>query len=121
MVCDIMNEWHIKNGIPIPNTPKLCLFCGTRLVLHRFISIYAHPPNQKEYITHVDINLKCPKCSWWTLFGIPINQKELKIFQASEFHDKVLIDDIIEISELYELDTINQTEIKKRLKDLGYW
>ena len=70
---------------------------------------------------HADVNLKCPNCGFFTVFGVPISEDEMFRLKESPLHGKVITDEAPEIAELQELPKEQIAVIKQRLKSWGYW
>jgi len=99
--------------IILPETSKYCPFCDTELVIHRFRVSYQ--PHKRFW--HCDVAMKCPKCSWFTLFGVPISKEDADKLRSSKYHGQDLTDELLEL----DLDDEQKKIIEERLKSLGYW
>ena len=110
-----MRYWKVvkskKGAIILPVQPLICPFCGNEMIIHDFRAIY-----QKSFnFYHCDIHMKCPNCSFWCIFGVPISKEEYEELVKSPLHGRVLKEELIKIYPKYgEL-------LKERLKKLGYW
>jgi len=108
--------WKIdrEKKIIYPAKPLLCPFCQTQLILHDFSPLYTRRYN----FFHVDIHMKCPNCSFWVTFGVPVTEADYVLLMSSPYKGKVLKD------ELLEMNILNSKEsdlIRKRLESIGYW
>ena len=108
-------KWEIVeiNGeaVILPKFPLLCPFCSEEMILHDF-SCY----KQANNFYHVDIHMKCPKCNFWCVFGVPISEEEFEKLRKSKYHRKILR---WEIAEIYGKEILEK--IGKKLEKLGYW
>ncbi len=113
-----MNHWNITDTplgkIPLPTQPKKCVFCNTTLLLHRFTANH----NPALNIKHCDINMKCPTCGWFVTFGVSLSTTEHTILSGSPLNTKTITTEAPTIAEIQGIPT---EDIKKRLKDVGYW
>lgn len=100
----VFNEKY--GHIVMPDREYRCPFDGTVMLLHSFSA------NDAGFY-HCDISLKCPKCGFVAVFGKPITEIEYKLLVKSKLHNKV----ITNIDEIYNVDK----DIRKRIKELGYW
>jgi len=95
-----------KGLIPVPRKPLLCPFCRRSLVLHRFTAGQA-----SEGFWHVDVNMKCPECGWYVIFGVPATKEECEKLKSSPLFGKTL----------REWPWEPEEEVKERLRMFGYW
>ena len=113
-----MKHWEITEtplgDIPLPLQPKKCVFCGEVLLLHQFHANH----NPALNIKHCDINMKCSICGWFVTFGVSLSDSEHLILSKSPLNTRVITTDIPTIA---KAQNVNSDEIKKRLKDVGYW
>jgi len=97
-----------------PAKPLLCPFCKIPLILHDFSPLYTRRYN----FFHVDIHMKCPNCSFWATFGVPITEADYSVLMDSPYKGKVLKDELLEMQILTAEES---ALIRKRLEALGYW
>ena len=116
-----MSNWEVvktKYGYIIK--PKEIIYCpldGTPLLLHDFRVSYE--PVKKFY--HCDVHMKCPKCSIWLTFGVPIGRDEFEKLKSSSLHGKTITHEVLEYLKYVNLSKEEEEEIKKRLKSWNYW
>lgn len=107
-----MRAWKIykvkDDAIIAPTTTLKCCFCLQELLLHDFRPL--HRKKDQDDFYHCDIHMKCPKCSFFITFGVPITEEEYNNLASSNLHNKILI-------KYYE----DEERIKKRLKIYNYW
>ncbi len=60
-----------------------------------------------------DMAYKCPKCSFWTVFGVPMKKEDAMRVKLEERNGNATF---VPIEEWW-----GDPVIKKQLKDLGYW
>ena len=112
--------WEIKKTskgyVIVPREPLYCPFCGHMLVLHDFRCAISPQSSSGGYLfRHVDVHMKCPNCSFFVTFGIPISREDYEKLVSSPLHGRILIHELREIiSEKYR-------EIEERIKRWGYW
>ena len=112
-----------RGYIPVPEFPMICPFCGEVMLLHRFSAhqqrqVMGYPPRMGEFY-HVDINLKCPNCGWYTVFGVPISKDDFYKLRDSGLARKLInLEDVLLVAKIYNAD---MKKIEERLKALGYW
>jgi len=103
-------EWIIRevngNAIIEPTEDKECHFCKTKLILHDFY------PQKSYNFFHADVHLKCPECSWWVTFGVPISEADFNKLSRSKYAKKPLTHELLELG---------LKQVEKRLKTFGYW
>jgi len=103
-----------REKIIYPKTPLICPFCRTSLILHDFSPLYTRRYN----FFHVDIHMKCPNCSFWATFGVPISSADYELLMSSPYKGKVLKDELFKMQILTAEETVL---IRKKLESLGYW
>ncbi len=96
------------NAYIAPDSFPNCIFCGTQLVLHDF---YARYSTLHDFY-HCDVHLKCPSCSWYVTFGVPITREEFEKLSKSKYHGRILKDELLDLG----FDVV-----RKRLESWGYW
>jgi len=101
--------------IMLPTEEFKCPFCGTPLVIHQ--EIVAKYP--RKNFTHCDVHMKCPRCDWFTVFGVPISKEEYDELSKSKWVGVVFTDELI--NNLTDLNDDEKKIIEERLKSLGYW
>ena len=111
--------WEIKQnekyGYYIrPKQSFKCNFCNSKMYIHAFVAQYYPPKN----FYHVDINVKCPKCGWFTIFGVAISKKEYEQLKSSKLNGVTLTDELFDVEDLTKEE---EEMLQKRLKSLGYW
>jgi hypothetical protein len=105
-----------KGMAPVPDGEITCpvLYdgkpCGGKLLLHQFNAL---DTREKLGMAHCDVRLKCERCGWFTLFGIPLTDEEYEGLAHSRLNGQVITTDIL----LFTQDK----EIRERLKRMGYW
>ena len=108
--------WTLRNtdrGIIIePNEDLYCPICREKLILHDF-RVGQH--GIKKFY-HCDVHMKCPKCSLWLTFGVPISEDEFNMLRSSQLHGKILTDEL-----MFVLNEEDKEKIKERLDSWGYW
>ncbi len=92
-----------------PAREFICPFCGEVMYLHDFRA-YRSTDLQGNYFYHCDVHLKCPRCSFWATFGVPISKEEYDKLLASKLNGKILI---------YQYK--DDEKLSKRIKEWGYW
>ena len=130
-------QWELKQNGYQPSEPIQCPICKTHLMLrwsrinsHEDIAMELFRKGKSKDDAHADLLLeifdsmempswvedmawKCPSCSFWTVFGVPIKAAEAKRIMSGERNGSSVFVPI----EQWWGDEI----IKNRLKDLGYW
>ena len=101
--------------IPWPSEDLFCPFCGSKLWLHDFFVRKYDSRGQRFY--HVDVHMKCPECSFYATFGVPLSVEDYERLRTSSFEGRVLIN---EIKELYR-DEDDHVKLAERLRRWGYW
>ena len=109
-------KWVLKNtskGVIItPDEDLYCPICREKLILHDFRVCRA----ASKGFHHCDVHMKCPNCSLWITFGVPLSKDEFDILLSSPLHGRILIDEL-----LFILDDEYKDKIKERLESWGYW
>ena len=112
----VERKWKIveteKGAAIVPTFELKCPFCGTTLILHDFAAYH----NKIHNFYHVDIHMKCPNCSWWTTFGVPITKEEYEKLSKSPLNRKILRWELTKI-----LNNEDKEKIEERLRSWGYW
>jgi len=108
--------WKIvdtKHGkVILPEEPLLCPFCGTEMLLHDFKCVRQVPGG----FFHCDVHVKCPKCSFWATFGVPVTKEIHDELTKSPLHGKIIRE---ELSSLVTGKVWDR--VAERLKRWGYW
>ncbi len=105
-----MRRWRIEkldDYIIMPTMDFKCPFCGHRLYLHAF---HASGPSYGFY--HCDVHMKCPNCSGFFTFGVPISKDEFLLLSKSKYNHHIFSKDIT---------LLYGDEVKDRLESWGYW
>jgi len=93
--------------------PVRCVFDNTEMTLR--YSMLHHSPELGHKNLHIDLAFKCPKCDWFTVFGVPVPKKHfLHIWNLRRREGVGYIHAPTE-------EWLKRKEIQKRLKALGYW
>jgi len=102
--------------VVLPKEELYCPFCGGRMLLHAFYPRKQGPPYN---FCHVDVNLKCVECDFYTIFGVPASEEEVEKLKKSRLASHVITrEEALKVAELME---ISAEALKERLKLLGYW
>ena len=108
-----MRLWELRevegDHIIAPTVDLRCPLCNEPLLLHDFRAYRA-----SQGFFHVDVHMKCPKCSLWLTFGVPIDREEFDKLRRSKYHDKILLWEVLRLAPISE-------EVAKRLERWGYW
>jgi len=107
--------WIIRDTehgkVIVPKKPILCPICGEVMLLHDF-ACYKHTSGFK----HADIHVKCPYCSFWATFGVPISEEEFEELTKSPLHKQILKWELTNL-----VDEEVRGDLEARLKKWGYW
>lgn len=116
--------WEFKyfkdiGWFPIPKFYPECKYCSSLLIPHRINVGY----NIKENQYFLDINLKCPLCGNYEIFGISISREEYELLRQQPYIGKIIKDN--KIFKVW-IETIGVSEeilnvISEKLKKWGYW
>ena len=103
---------EVEGGaIVVPEQELTCPICGYPLLMHDFRAARA---SQGFY--HVDVHMKCPNCSLWLTFGIPISEGDFEKLVNSPYNSKILTSEVLKVT---PEDIKN--EVAERLRKWGYW
>lgn len=105
-----------KGAVIVPEKALYCPFCGRRMLLHDFRAIHQRGYPGGEF-WHADVHLKCPNCSFWATFGVPIGPEEYGRLSKSRLNGRLLRWDLVEAGLLGD----EGEEVRRRLEALGYW
>ena len=108
-----MREWRLiklnDDWAIVPTREFVCPFCGEVMILHDFRAYYS-TDNAGHFFYHTDVHMKCPKCSFWAIFGVPISKEEYDKLVTSKLNGKILI---------YQYK--DNEKLAERIREWGYW
>lgn len=112
-IANLVGIWEVREndmGIyPYPKEIKRCVECGGERELHDFRC--GHIIKDNDY--HVDIHIKCVRCELVFTYGVVVNKK---------WHDRLKNSPLHTINLFKNMERFtNNKEIKRRLRELGYW
>ena len=97
-----------------PDEPMPCPICGHPLILHDF-----NPFKSAWGFYHCDVHMKCPNCSLWLTFGVPISEEDFRKLFNSPLKSKVLTREVLDL--IGEVEDDVKREVEERLRRWGYW